>query len=57
MSEEGKSWTIGDEVKQVILIKMPIFILGAAIGLVIVWVALQFIPAAAVDALSNVSKG
>ena len=57
MSEEGESWTIGDEVKQVILIKIPIFILGAAIGLVIVWVALQFIPAATVDALSNASRG
>jgi hypothetical protein len=41
-----------EEIKLVIFKKIPIFLLGAAIGLGVVWVALQFIPAAAVSAVS-----
>ncbi len=43
------------ELKEVIFLKIPLFLLGAAIGLGVVWVALQFIPAAAVSAVSGLS--
>ncbi len=42
-----------EEIKTVIFKKIPIFLLGAAIGIGVVWVALQFIPAAAVRAVSG----
>lgn len=42
-----------EEIKLVIFKKIPIFILGAAIGIAVVWVALQFIPAAAINAVSG----
>ncbi len=43
------------EIQETIFLKIPIFLLGAAIGLGVVWVALQFIPAAAVNAVSGLS--
>ncbi len=47
--------TDSEEIIQTIFKKIPIFLLGAVIGLVVVWVALQFIPAAAVSAVSSLS--
>ena len=45
--------TDAEEVRKVLFIKIPMFLLGAAIGLGVVWVALQFIPAAAHQAVSG----
>jgi hypothetical protein len=42
-----------DEIKMVIFRKLPIFLLGAAFGLALVWVALQFIPSAALRAFAG----
>lgn len=42
-----------EEIKLVVFKKIPIFLLGAVIGLGVVWVALQLIPAAAVNAVSG----
>ena len=42
-----------EEIQTAIFKKLPVFLLGAVIGLGLVWVALQFIPAAAVSAVSG----
>ena len=44
--------TDSEEIQMVLLKKLPIVILGAVIGLGLVWLALQFIPAAVVQALA-----
>lgn len=44
-----------EEIKQAIFLKIPIFLLGAAFGLGVVWVALQFIPAATMSAVPGLS--
>lgn len=42
-----------EEIQTVIFKKLPIVLLGALVGLLIVWVALQFIPGAAIRAVSG----
>lgn len=44
--------TESEEIQMVLLKKVPIVILGALIGLGVVWLGLQFIPAAALQAFA-----
>ena len=45
-----------DEVKQILVYKIPMFLLGTAIGLGIVWVALMVVPDLAMNAVSDVVR-
>ena len=40
-----------------LIIKLPFFILGVALGMSVVWVALQWVPAAALPALRAIAAG
>ena len=42
-----------EEIQTVIFKKLPVVLLGALIGLLVVWVALQFLPGAATSAVSG----
>ena len=44
--------TESEEIQMVLFKKLPIFLLGVLIGLGVVWLGLQFIPAAALQAFS-----
>ena len=54
MSDDTKeTQTESEEIQTVIFKKLPVVLLGALVGLLIVWVALQFIPGAATSAVSG----
>jgi hypothetical protein len=46
-----------EPIVETLIVKLPFFVIGVAIGMAIVWVALQWVPSATQQALQAVGAG
>jgi hypothetical protein len=46
-----------EPIVETLILKVPFFIVGVLVGMAIVWIALQWVPGAAQQALNNIGAG